>query len=153
MAKAGDLWWTELHSLKPDKAIKFYTGLMGWTAQTMSLTDMLKPAEKGEPGYTLFMNDGVPVCGCATMPDGDNNPPRWFTHLQVADVDESVKLAEKLGGKLLHGPWNVPTVGRVAIIADPEGATVGIGVPEATALPPKSARKSPAAKTKAKAKA
>jgi uncharacterized protein len=148
MAKPGDLWWTELHTLKSEKAIKFYTQLMGWTHQTMSTADMLKPAEPGEPGYTLFLNDGVPVCGCATMPDGDKNPPRWFTHLQVKDVDDSVALAQKLGGKLISGPWNVPTVGRVAIIADTEGATVGIGVPESAAQSKKTDAKKPAAKKK-----
>ena len=51
-------------------------------------------------------------------------PPHWMAHVQVDDVDATAALAKKLGGKVHKEPTDIPTVGRFAVIADPQGASI-----------------------------
>lgn len=133
----GMVWWTELMTRKPDGARAFYKGLLDLKPFVASMSDMSRTAKKGEPSYTMFMKDDAPACGCMTLqsPDQDGVPPNWFTYFAVDDVDKSIVKVKKLGGKLLHGPFDVPGVGRIAIISDTEGVAFGIGTPAAMSQP------------------
>jgi hypothetical protein len=51
-------------------------------------------------------------------------PPVWGTYVTVDDVDQTAKTAEKLGGKILMPPTDIPTVGRFCVIQDPQGAVI-----------------------------
>ena len=53
----------------------------------------------------------------------------WLTYTQVANVDAAAFRAVQLGGKLLNEPFDVPNVGRIAIIEGLEGARVGQTTP------------------------
>ncbi len=53
-------------------------------------------------------------------------PPHWMGHVQVDDVDGRVALTRKLGGKVYKEPDDVPSVGRFAVIADPQGAVFAL---------------------------
>jgi len=53
-------------------------------------------------------------------------PPHWFNYIEVDDVDHRVALVAENGGKVLRPAFNVPNVGRIAIIADATGAAVGL---------------------------
>jgi predicted enzyme related to lactoylglutathione lyase len=57
-------------------------------------------------------------------------PPHWMAHVQVANVDATVEKVKSLGGKIYNGPEDVPTVGRFAIVADPQGAAISVFTPE-----------------------
>jgi hypothetical protein len=48
----------------------------------------------------------------------------WGAYVTVADVDATAKTAEKLGGKLLMPPTDIPKVGRFCVIQDPQGAVI-----------------------------
>ena len=48
----------------------------------------------------------------------------WLGYVAVPDVDAAAKRAEKLGGRIVHGPEDIPQVGRFAILADPQGAAL-----------------------------
>ena len=52
-------------------------------------------------------------------------PPNWGTYVTVDDVDAVAKQAQQLGGKILVGPQDIPTVGRFCVIQDPQGAVIG----------------------------
>jgi predicted enzyme related to lactoylglutathione lyase len=56
-------------------------------------------------------------------------PPHWMAHVQVADVDATAARVKKLGGKVYKEPEDIPTVGRFAVIADPQGASLSIFKP------------------------
>lgn len=132
MVKPGQIWWTELMTRDPDSAREFYSKVIGWTANDVSLSDPMQPAKAGEPNYTIFMNDdGHPVCGVFNLggPGHENVPPHWFTYIAVEDVDDTVQTVTACGGQVLRPPFDVANVGRIAIIRDPEGAAVGIGTP------------------------
>jgi predicted enzyme related to lactoylglutathione lyase len=58
-------------------------------------------------------------------------PPNWMGHVLVEDVDAAAQRAKTLGGKIHKEPEAIPTVGRFAIIADPQGAIISIFKPNA----------------------
>ena len=53
-------------------------------------------------------------------------PPHWGVYFASTDVDESVRKATSLGAKVLFGPMDIPTVGRLATLQDPQGATFSV---------------------------
>ena len=75
--------------------------------------------------YTMWLNGDVPVGGVMTLPDQAKQqgaPPHWLAYIATADVDGTVRDVSKSGGQVLHGPTDIPTVGRIAVLADPQGA-------------------------------
>ena len=55
-----------------------------------------------------------------------NAPPHWLIYFNVADVDASAAKAKELGAKFFVPPMSVEDVGRMAIMADPQGAVSAI---------------------------
>jgi predicted enzyme related to lactoylglutathione lyase len=53
-------------------------------------------------------------------------PPNWMAHVQVQDVDATTELIRKLGGRVYKEPEDIPTVGRFAVVADPQGAVIAV---------------------------
>ena len=154
MSKHGSIWWSELMAEDAPAVAKFYAKVIGWQPFHASMGDMKKPAKAGEPSYTLFMQDGQPMCGAMTMSQAGMPavPPRWFTYIAVDDVDKACKVATVAGGKVVKPAFDVPGVGRMAFIQDPEGAVVGLGTPAAAAKPAAAKKPKVAAKVGAKKK-
>ena len=104
--------WNELVSPDLETATKFYADVLGveWQAQDM-------------PGgsYTTLVSGGRPVGG-AMLPPMEGIPPHWNVYFNVASCDETVAQAQELGGKVLAPAFDVPGVGRMAFLADPQGA-------------------------------
>jgi predicted enzyme related to lactoylglutathione lyase len=77
--------------------------------------------------YTLAHSAKTMVAGMMDMkgvtPPGV--PPHWFNYIEVDDVDHRTGLVVENGGKVLRPAFNIPNVGRIAIIADATGAAVG----------------------------
>ena len=109
--------WSELISPDVGESRNFYSALLGWTAHD---------AQAGDSAYTLFRKDGKEIAGLMAPPNADTPAPMWFTYITVDDVDATVAMAEKLGGKVLQPAFDVPQVGRGAVIADSTGAAVGL---------------------------
>ena len=101
----------------------------------------------------MYMKGGMPHLGQFTM-EGEmfkHVPDHWFTYFAVKDVDKSAKEVVAAGGKVRRPPFDVPGVGRIAIVADANGGMFGIGTPAAQAAAEPSAKKAPAKAKKAKA--
>lgn len=116
MSANGHFVWRELMTTDIEGAKAFYTGLFGWGWEGMPMGDgqtywMCKGA--GRPFGGLMGLEGSPV-------------PCWMSYLQVADVDAGAKRAVELGGRVLHGPADIPGVGRFAVVADPGGAVFNL---------------------------
>ena len=110
------LTWNELATTDTAVAEAFYTGLFGWT------TDV---STTGVGPYTVFNNGDRPNGGMYAMtgvvPEGV--PPHWLPYFTVADADAAVARTGELGGAVVSGAMDVPDVGRMAILADPQGGT------------------------------
>jgi hypothetical protein len=120
MTAHGAFHWNELMTHDVAKAKDFYAKTLGWTYEDMQMPDM-------DATYTIIKADGQMVGGMFPMsgPDFANVPDHWFTHLAVDDVDKRVKMLKHAGGKVHREPWDIPGVGRIAIIEIPGGAMQG----------------------------
>lgn len=121
---AGFPCWTERMTREPGAAKAFFTGLFGWTAK-----------DRDEFGftYTEFHLGDAPVGGLMPMagPDWEGVPEHFMQYFLVDDCDASAALAADLGGKVCVPGCDIPTVGRFAILDDPQGATFAILQPAA----------------------
>lgn len=122
--KQGDIHWNELMTRDPAAARAFFEKTLGWTF----IQDPMGP----ELPYLIAMNGGErPVCGIFEMdgPEFDGMPSHWMTYFAVDDVDAATAAVTAAGGKVMRPAFDVPQVGRIAIIADPTGGVAGIMTP------------------------
>lgn len=109
--------WFEMLTDNPDRAVKFYTELFGWTAV----------AEEAAPGmtYTVFNHGDVPIAGAMRLLPHmvGKVPPHWGTYFTVSNADETVELAQRLNAELCVGPHDIPKVGRFALLKSPQGVS------------------------------
>lgn len=116
----GVFVWNELVTTDIDTAKRFYGEVVGWSAK-----DMDNPGDT--PGaYTVFLNGEEQRGGAYPRPPEMDAPPHWMLYVGSSDVDSDTKKAKKLGAQVYMEPFDVPTVGRLSIIADPTGAVFGI---------------------------
>ncbi|MEQ8461103.1 MAG: VOC family protein [Sandaracinaceae bacterium] len=126
----GKFNWFELVTAEVERAKAFYPETLPWKA---------KDAEMPGFDYTLLMHGETSVAGL-TKPQQEGVPSHWLSYVSVKDVDATAKKVVKHGGKLLADAFDVPTVGRMQPITDPEGAALVLfhaaeGEPPATEGP------------------
>ena len=122
MANAhGDFIWYELLTSDADAAADFYGKVVGWTALDSGQPDM---------NYRFFssgdgsdMADGVGGF-MAITPDmaAGGAVPCWLGYIGVDDVDASVAAMTSAGGTVQMPAFDMPGVGRMAMVSDPQGA-------------------------------
>src|SRR2546430_170444 len=116
----GVFVWDELGTTDADGAQRFYEDVFGWTTSDMG-------AEYG--GYRIFNRGETGIAGFMTLQDS-SIPAHWQPYVAVNDPDATAAKATELGGSVLAEPMDVPKVGRVAVLRDPQGAAFGIIRPE-----------------------
>ena len=115
----GTFCWNELVSRDMPAAEKFYSELLGW-----------KPVDSGMPGlkYTMWKTGAgeKDAGGLMEMPADvpEHVPSHWMSYIAVEEVDNLAKKAKDLGAEILHGPEDIPNVGRFVIVQDPTGAAI-----------------------------
>lgn len=102
--------WNELTSPDLETATRFYTDVLGVAWERM-----------GEEDYLGLVVDGRTVGG-AMAPPAAGIPPHWNVYFNVVSVDETVAQALALGGTVVVPAFDVEGVGRMAFLADPQGA-------------------------------
>lgn len=119
MTAHGHFHWNELLTRDVERAKSFYGKTIGWTFDAMPTPDGCT--------YWLAMTDGQPVAGLFPIdrPEFAGVPECWMSYLAVDDVDARVKKAVAAGAKLMKPIFDVPNVGRIAILTEPGGAGVG----------------------------
>ncbi len=113
----GQFVWVDLLTDDMAAAKRFYGGLFGWQFEDAPGDPVL---------YSVIHHLGVPIGGIAPIDDADVNvaSARWLSLMSVEDVDEAVDRVLRAGGHLDREPWDNPTRGRLAVVTDPQGATV-----------------------------
>src|SRR5438132_8374367 len=110
--EVGTWGWSECQTRDVGQAKTFYQSVFGW-----------KPTELADMGnYTVFENDGRGIGGCMAMPDEvpKEVPAYWLTYFGVDNTDASVDTVQKAGGGVFVPPMDIPTVGRFAVVSDPQ---------------------------------
>ena len=127
----GKFVWFELVSKDAKKAQAFYGEVLGWKVQQFPM---------GNSTYDMIYAGDTMIGGYA-HPKSDLQPAHWISYASVEDVDATVKAATANGGKVVEAPYDIPTVGRTARIADPQGAELcpfrSLEGDPADALPPR----------------
>jgi predicted enzyme related to lactoylglutathione lyase len=79
-------------------------------------------------GYRIFDRPGGTGQGHAGLMklQDPSVPPMWIPYVGVEDTDSTAAKATELGATVIVGPMDVPTVGRFAVVQDPQGAVFGI---------------------------
>ncbi len=114
----GTFCWNELMTRDVERAKRFYRDTIGWTFEAMPM---------GSGSYWIARSGDKMAGGMfeLTSPEYDGVPESWMSYLAVDDVDARVAKALKDGAKLMKPIFEVPGVGRIAILMQPGGAGVG----------------------------
>lgn len=124
----GTFCWTDLAAHDNEGAKAFYTALFGWTVEDMPY------GEGPNEVYSMFSRGGHHVGASYTMDETQRSqgvPPAWLSYVAVESADRSAARAAELGGTVLAEPFDVLDSGRMALIADPGGAVLGLWEPRA----------------------
>lgn len=118
---AGRWPWFELIVPDVDKGVAFYAAVLGWEKAEMNMGDF---------NYTMLGPKGGRQ-GCGVVPpQGEGIPPHWTGYVTVPNVDEAGERAISAGGAVTVPAMDVPTVGRMAMVTDPQGAVFWLFTPE-----------------------
>ena len=109
--RVGTFVWHENVSTDPKRAQDFYTQLFGWQIEVFK-TDEFE--------YPMISVNGQSHGGFPTVQPG--TPSHWAGNIAVESVDDTVEKVQGAGGTLIHGPQEIPDVGRFAVFADPQTA-------------------------------
>jgi predicted enzyme related to lactoylglutathione lyase len=147
MTPIGDFSWHELATTDYQAAFNFYRQLFGW--------EELQRLDMGPNGiYLIFGWGGKQRGGIYNKTANMLGPPHWLPYAHVASADAAAERARAAGGRVVHGPTDVPGGDRIAQILDPHGAAFAVhstkivveAVPAAAAAKPARAVKKTVAK-------
>jgi len=124
----GTFYWNELLTRDPERAKKFYGATLGWTFEPFPMAD---------GGTYWIANAGDQMAGgifVMTDPEFAGVPEGWMSYIAVDDVDARVGKAIDAGATLMRPLFDVPGVGRIAILTEPGGAGTGWMTPAPAAV-------------------
>lgn len=116
----GTFVWFELVTPEPEVAARFYTELLGLEVQEQDL---------GGNTYRSLAAGGQGIGGIVSQPEAARTagePPRWLGYVEVEDVDAAAGRLTEGGGSVLLAPMDLPGTGRIATVADPQGAVFAL---------------------------
>ncbi|MEU9074153.1 VOC family protein [Kitasatospora sp. NPDC004745] len=118
VSEDATLVWSELHSADPEAGFGFYRALFGWRVENFEPSPgmnyrVLSTAD-GDQQATSF--GGIAPVMSAEQPSA------WTPYFAADDVDAVIARATAAGGSVMMPAEDVPNVGRLAWLADPNGA-------------------------------
>jgi uncharacterized protein len=107
--------WVDTRQPDPEAAVAFYSGLFGWDFE-----DAMPPGAAGK--YFIARLRGGDVAAVGSQPEDAPPVAAWNTYIWVESADEAASKVLNSGGRVLMDPFDVMDAGRMAVLADPEGA-------------------------------
>ena len=132
MPDNATFYWNELVTHDVEGAKKFYQSVLGWTVEEM-------PMPSGHK-YNVMKMGGKPVCGIMSAEatgmhdqesDEEGGDSSWLGYIHVDDVDKTVAKVEAAGGGIIKPCFDIPNVGRFAVVEDATGAVIGLATAKA----------------------
>ncbi|MFV0307700.1 MAG: VOC family protein [Desertimonas sp.] len=128
VANEADTWsWNELLTRDVESAKAFYTSVFGWSYEDQPMSDgaytVIAGGDNGGYGGVMSMPPELP----------DEVPNHWMVYFFVDDVDAVAARVTAAGGTIANGPFDVPGVGRIAVVHDDQNGSFSLmqpGVPE-----------------------
>ncbi|MBF0477203.1 MAG: VOC family protein [Deltaproteobacteria bacterium] len=111
--------WMELTTHNLEGAKEFYAKLFDWK---------INQFPGGPMPYFIADTGSQPGGGMMSLPE-PGVPTAWTVYIAVDDIDKYAAKLTELGGKVWKEPFEVPTVGKIAIVCDPQGAYFGLFQP------------------------
>ena len=121
----GRFDWFDLMAKDPEGAKGFYTQVIGWSTGKWD-------GPGGDADYTMWMVGDEGVGGLMKLPkeaEAMGAPQHWIGFVVVPDVDATAGEFTEAGGQVYMPPTTMEGVGRIATVADPWGATIGLFCP------------------------
>ncbi|CAN5620296.1 hypothetical protein BH10BAC5_BH10BAC5_02710 [soil metagenome] len=121
--KIGAVSWFDLTVDNAEEVRDFYSNVTGWTFsnQEMSIENG-NGKDKYEDYCMNLPHDGTTVAGiCHAKGSNSNIPPQWMMYISVEDIERSVMICLKKGGKIMDGPRKMGNM-NFCVIQDPAGA-------------------------------
>jgi predicted enzyme related to lactoylglutathione lyase len=109
--------WVDIAVPDPEAAVEFYGGLFGWDFE-----DRMPADAPGNYFVATLRNKDVAAIG--SQQEGSPPQPYWATYVWVDSADDAAAKAKEAGGSVLVEPFDVMEAGRMAVLADPQGAPI-----------------------------
>lgn len=120
--KMGHGNWHELHCPDPAAAMDFYGKLFGWGES--------RRMPMGEMGdYHIFNHAGADIGGMMRLMS-ESPTSYWLPYFGITGADRAVEVLGKTGGKVLHGPAEVPGGAWIVQATDPQGIAFAVVGPK-----------------------
>ena len=113
----GHVGWRELLAADWEQALAFYSELFGWQKADADMDDM--------GTYQLFSTGGETIGGMVTTPE-TMPAPFWLYYFNAGDIDAAAQRVKAGGGRILHGPIDVPGGSCIVRCEDPQGAVFAL---------------------------
>jgi len=110
--------WVDTSHPDPAAVLPFYTGLFGWEFEDVM------PDSPGT--YFMARLRGRDVAAVGAVQPGMPPMAVWSTYVAVASADDATERVRKAGGAVFVEPFDVLDAGRMAVLADPEGAAFNV---------------------------
>jgi uncharacterized protein len=111
--------WVDTSHPDPRAAADFYGALFGWEFE-----DSMPPGS--EAPYFICRLPGGDVAGVGAIAPGGPPVAMWNTYIAVSSADDAAAKVEGAGGSVVAKPFDVMDAGRMAVLADPEGAVFSV---------------------------
>jgi predicted enzyme related to lactoylglutathione lyase len=118
----GRFVWFDLMTSNPAATAGFYPAVTGWGTSEWN----------GPTPYTMWTTNGTSIGGVMPLPSRSDAPPHWLAYISTPNADATIAQAVDLGARVLRAAADIPTVGRFAVLSDPQGAVFAVFTAEST---------------------
>jgi predicted enzyme related to lactoylglutathione lyase len=117
----GTFGWRELYTTDWEKGFDFYSRQFGWEKD--------QAMDMGAMGtYQLFKINGEQAGGIMNKP-AEVPVPSWGYYINVKEINAAADRVKSAGGKVVHGPMDVPGGSKIVQCTDPQGAFFSLVAP------------------------
>jgi len=116
----GKIIWHDLLTDTPEASKRFYSELFGWEFQELGINlGFFRTIN-----YTLIRHNGELIGGMIDQSrlDTEADISQWVVLVSVADIDKAAEALEVGGGTVFTPPTDLVDRGRIAVVADAQGA-------------------------------